>query len=81
MLKLYKNLPSVIVVANMVTKRQLGLLFILLGVGGIIGMFAIDIIGAGQFQGIGPAQRRAILIAGLLALVGVSLLPLGDRPA
>lgn len=81
MLKLYKNLPSVIVVANMVTKRQLGLLFILLGVGGIIAMFAIDIIGAGQFQGIGPAQRRAILIAGLLALVGVSLLPLGDRPA
>ncbi len=81
MLKLYKNLPSVIVVANMVTKRQLGLLFILLGVGGIIGMFAIDLIGAGQFQGIGPAQRRAILIAGVLALVGMSLLPLGDRPA
>ncbi len=65
----------------MVTKRQLGLLFILLGVGAAVAMFAMDILGAGQFQGIGPAQRRALLAAGAAVLVGLSLLPLGDRPA
>jgi hypothetical protein len=37
--------------------------------------------GGGQFSGIGPAQRVALLAAGVLVLVGLSLLPLGDRPA
>lgn len=65
----------------MVTKRQLGLLFILLGIGAAVAIFGMDILGAGQFQGIGPAQRRALLAAGAAVLVGLSLLPLGDRPA
>ena len=81
MLKLFRNPASVIVAGNMVTKRQLGLLFIVLGVGAIIAMFAVDLIGAGQFQGIGPAQRRALVVAGLAILVGATLLPLGNRPA
>jgi len=81
MLKLFRNPASVIVAGNMVTKRQLGLLFIILGVGAIIAMFAVDLIGAGQFQGIGPAQRRALVVAGLAILVGATLLPLGNRPA
>lgn len=70
-----------IVAGHMVTKRQLGLIFILLGVGAAAAMFAIDFLGAGQFQGIGPAQRRVLLVAALAAVVGLSLLPLGDRPA
>jgi hypothetical protein len=41
----------------------------------------MDLLGAGQFQGIGPAQRRALLAAGAAVLLGLSLLPLGDRPA
>ena len=65
----------------MVTKRQLGLLFIVLGVGTAVAMFVVDLLGAGQFQGIGPAQRRALLAAGAAVLVGLSLLPLGDQPA
>lgn len=65
----------------MMTKRQLGLLFIVMGVGAMLAMFAIDLIGAGQFQGIGPAQRRALVVAGLAILVGATLLPLGNRPA
>jgi hypothetical protein len=65
----------------MVTKRQLGLLFIALGVGTAVGLFAIDLLGAGQFQGIGPAQRRALLVAGAAVLLGLSLWPLGDKPA
>ena len=65
----------------MITKRQLGLLFILLGVGAAAAMFAMDLIGAGQFQGVGPAQRRALLVAAVAVAIGLSLLPLGDRPA
>ncbi len=64
-----------------ITKRQLGWLFILLGAGAAVGLFVIDWLGAGQFQGIGPAQRRALLLAGGVVLLGLSLLPLGDRPA
>ena len=65
----------------MVTKRQLGLFFIVLGVGAAVGLFAMDLLGAGQFQGIGPAQRRALLAAGAAVLLGLSLLPLGNKPA
>ncbi len=65
----------------MVTKRQLGLLFIVLGIGAAVALFAIDLLGAGQFQGIGPAQRQALLVAGAVVLLGLSLWPLGDRPA
>jgi hypothetical protein len=65
----------------MVTKRKLGWLFIVLGVGAAVGLLAMDLLGAGQFQGIGPAQRRALLAAGAAVLLGLSLLPLGNRPA
>lgn len=64
-----------------VTKRQLGIIFILLGLGAAVAMFAMDFLGAGQFQGIGPAQRRALIAAAAAVVVGLSLLPLGDRPA
>lgn len=63
------------------TKRQLGLAFIALGVVAAIGAFANDLFGAGNFQGIGPSQRLALMAAGVIVLVGVSLLPLGDKPA
>ncbi len=81
MLKLCLQFAGVIVAAVMVTKRQLGLLFIIIGIGAAAIMFAMDMLGAGQFQGIGPAQRRALLAAALVVCVGLTLLPLGDRPA
>ncbi|MBP9656837.1 MAG: hypothetical protein KBD86_03365 [Candidatus Promineofilum sp.] len=65
----------------MVTKRQLGLLFILSGIGAAVAMFAMDMLGAGQFQGIGPAQRQALVVAAIVVVVGLTLVPLGDRPA
>ena len=65
----------------MITKKQLGIGFILLGIAAIIGTFVVDLLGAGQFQGVGPAQKLALAAAGLVILVGVSLLPLGDKPA
>lgn len=67
--------------AGMVTKRQLGFIFIFLGVGAALGMFSIDFLGAGQFQGIGPAQRQGLIVSAIAILLGLTLLPLGDRPA
>lgn len=63
------------------TKRQLGLLLVVMGVGAAGLLLAVDLLGAGRSAGIGPAQRLALAGAGLLALVGLSLLPLGNRPA
>lgn len=63
------------------TKRQLGLLFIALGLAAIIALFAADFAGASNFGGIGPIQGIAIGGGILLILVGISLLPLGQRPA
>ncbi len=63
------------------TKKQLGLIFIALGVLGVLGLFGIDLVGAGQFNGIGPTQRLGLLAAGALILLGATLLPLGDKPA
>jgi len=65
----------------MITKRQLGIGFILLGLVAIIATFAVDWLGAGNFQGVGPAQRVALIGAGLVIVVGITLLPLGDSPA
>ena len=63
------------------TKKQLGVAFILLGLTAAIALLAVDLLEAGNFQGIGPAQRLALAGAGILILVGLSLIPLGDRPA
>lgn len=63
------------------TKRQLGYLLIGLGVIAFLGIIGIDVIRAGGEGGIGPAQRIALGLAGLLVLLGVSLVPLGDRLA
>lgn len=65
----------------LITKRLLGIGFVLAGVGAIVGMFAIDLLGAGQFQGIGPAQRQAMWAAGAAIVLGLTLIPLGDKPA
>jgi len=65
----------------MVTKRQLGFIFILLGAGAAAAMFAMDFLDAGQYQGIGPAQQKALIVAAVAVIVGLTLLPLGSRPA
>jgi hypothetical protein len=65
----------------MITKRQLGTGMLIIALIGIVGLLAVDLIGAGDFQGIGPAQRLGLLVCGVVALIGATLIPLGDRPA
>lgn len=64
-----------------ITKRQLGILLITIGGLGAIGILAIDFLGGGQQGGIGPAQMFALAIMVVVALVGLTLIPLGDDPA
>ena len=66
---------------SMITKKQLGIGFILIGLLAIVGSFVVDWLGAGNFQGIGPAQRVVLIGAMLVVIVGLTLLPLGDNPA
>ncbi|GAB4509054.1 MAG: hypothetical protein OHK0046_03310 [Anaerolineae bacterium] len=63
------------------TKRHLGLLCLLIGVVGFVGILGIDILDAGREGGIGPAQRIALGLMVALALLGLTLIPLGDDPA
>jgi hypothetical protein len=63
------------------TKRHLGWLLLLAGSIGVVGILAIDILDVGREGGIGPAQRIAIGLAILIALVGLTLIPLGNDPA
>lgn len=65
----------------MITKRQLGLIFIALGGTGAVGSFMIDLVRANDFAGIGPTQRLGLLAAAALILVGLTLLPFGHKPA
>jgi uncharacterized membrane protein len=65
----------------MITKKQLGLGLSILGATIAIAVLAVDWIGAGQFIGLGPIQKIGLAIGLLLFLVGLSLLPLGDKAA
>lgn len=64
-----------------ISKRQLGIILLLIGFVGAIGILAIDLLGGGQQGGIGPAQMFALGIMVVVAIVGLTLIPLGDTPA
>lgn len=65
----------------MITKRQLGLFLLLFGFLLTLGIFAVEWFEAGNFQGIGPLQRIALIVAMAILLLGITLIPLGNRPA
>jgi hypothetical protein len=62
------------------SKRLLGWVLIAIGLLGCVGLLAFDWIRQSD-QGIGPAQRAAMLALGAGALVGLTLLPLGKAEA
>ena len=64
-----------------VTKRIVGLALTALGLLMVIGTVAADWAGVGKWDGLGPAQQVALLGGLGVCLVGLSLIPLGDRPA
>lgn len=63
------------------TKRELGWLLLAGGILGFLAIFAIDIVDAGREGGIGPAQQIALVLMFVSAVLGLSLIPLGDKPA
>ncbi len=63
------------------TKRQLGIILSLLGALALVAILAIDALDFGRQGGIGPAQSLALAVAAITALVGLTLIPLGDAPA
>ena len=63
------------------SKRQLGMILLVGGALGFCAILAVDIVDVGREGGIGPAQTVGLLTMALAALVGLSLLPLGDAPA
>ena len=64
-----------------VTKRQLGWLSLGAGALVVVATLAADLVGAGRFGGLGPAQQQALAGGAVLIVFGLSLLPLGHRPA
>lgn len=65
----------------MVTKRQLGLVVVILSVLSIAAIVAADVFGIGHWSGFGPLQRLMALLGIAGVIVGGVLISLGDRPA
>lgn len=65
----------------MVTKRQLGIAVLIIGLIGVAGLFGVDVVGAGEWDGFGPLQQLGIGLGLGAASVGLVLIRLGDRPA
>ena len=63
------------------SKHHLGLLLLFGGILGFVAILSIDVLDVGREGGIGPAQRIALGGCVLMALVGLTVIPLGDQPA
>ena len=64
-----------------VTKRRLGQALLCVGVLLAAAILAVDVLDFGREGGIGPAQSAALALCGVTALIGLTLIPLGDAPA
>src|SRR5260221_283902 len=59
------------------TKRHLGCALVALGVLGVLGILGLDLVR--QHRDIGPAQMLGVVGCGALAVLGLTLIPLGNR--
>lgn len=64
-----------------ISKRLLGWLLFLGGLLGTLGLLVLDTLRGTENGGMGPAQRIAIALMIVLAVVGLTLIPLGKRGA
>jgi Na+/H+ antiporter NhaA len=62
------------------TKRHLGVILLGAGLALFAGMFVVEAVRS-QSDGIGTVQKLGILVGAMSIVVGLSLLPLGRRPA
>ena len=62
-----------------ITKRMLGILLIAIGIAGLVGVFAIDMVR--NTSDFGPTQLLGLLASVGMVVIGISLSPLGNRPA
>jgi hypothetical protein len=60
---------------------MVGISLTLLSIFIAVAVIAVDAVGAGKWGGLGPAQMLALRAVLVVLLVGLSLVPLGDRPA
>lgn len=64
----------------MITKRQLGFIFIAIGLLVIGGVLAANLIGA-RDAGFGPLQKIGVAAGVSILLMAIPLIRLGNRPA
>jgi hypothetical protein len=62
------------------TKRHLGVILLGAGLVLFVGMFVVEAMKS-QSDGIGTVQKLSILVGVTSVVVGLTLLPLGNRPA
>lgn len=62
------------------TKRHLGLLLLASGIMAFLAIIGVDLLDVGREGGIGPAQQLALVASAFIALLGLSLIPLGSAP-
>jgi hypothetical protein len=65
----------------MITKRQLGIIVIVLTLLGVAGIVGVDAVGAGEWSGFGPLQQMGVGGGVVGVLAGVILILRGNRPA
>ena len=66
---------------TMITKRQLGYFVAAAALVLVLGIVAVDVLGAGKWSGFGPLQQIGIGIGAAALAVGAILIRIGDRPA
>lgn len=68
------------IIAPMITKRQLGIIFIAIGLLVIGGALVANMIG-GRDAGFGPLQKIGVGSGVVIILMAIPLIRLGDKPA
>ena len=68
------------IIAPMITKRQLGILFIAIGLLAIGGALVANMIG-GRDAGFGPLQKIGVVSGVVIILMAIPLVRLGNKPA